>query len=96
MQIEARDIWRSCWRAARVEFAALEQDCRFNGMRVPAGERLQRCRSDIPLQQLAYHVLDLRLVNDTCGYQWITGNKYRFLHVRAVTSAAFKDEEIPF
>jgi|GEM_PF-4465061 len=96
MDINARDLWRSCWRAARVEFSALEQDCRFNGIQIPAGDRLQRCRIDHSLQQLAYHLIDVRTVNDLPGYQWITEGCYRFHYLRALAVRLPEDERIPF
>lgn len=96
MEIDARDVWRSCWRAARVEFAALEQDCRFNGIQIPTGERLQRCNLDQPVQRLAYHLVDVRTVNDVPGYQWITGNQYQFHRLRARAVRIPEEERIPF
>ena len=87
MQIEARELWRSCWRAARAEFAAMESDIRFNGLQQPS--LLRRCPGDHPVQN------HIRTVNDMPGYRWITGLQSRFMYLRSVTRAA-EDDRVPF
>ncbi|MBP0047670.1 hypothetical protein H9C73_02885 [Marinobacterium sp. AK62] len=96
MQISARDVWRSSWRAARVEFAAVEHDVRFGGLSLPVGERLQRCRQDHPMQQLAYALLDRRTVADLMPYEWVTDHQGRFYELKASAVAVPESERIPF
>jgi len=93
MQIEARELWKSCWRAARVEYAAMESHARFNGLRQPS--LLRRCHGDHPVQKLAYHILDIRTVNDLPGYRWITEHQGRFMYLRQVLRVP-TDDEVPF
>ncbi len=93
MKVDARDLWRSCWRAARVEFAAMESHARFNGFQLP--NLMRRCQNDHPVQKLAYHVLDERIVNNMTGYRWITENQSRFMYLLQVLSVP-TDDEVPF